>query len=82
MQGLSFSEAGGGLSSQTRDDPASPAVQGGFLTTGPEESLFFEVLIEFVTALLLFSVLVVWLQGMWDLRSLGREGTCTPDIGR
>ena len=31
--------------------------------------LFFKVLIEFVTALLLFYVLVFWLRGMWDLHS-------------
>ena len=39
-------------------------------------------LIEFVTVLLLFYVLVVWLQGMWDLSSLTRDPTCTPCPGR
>ena len=31
--------------------------------------LILKVFIEFVTILLLFYVLVLWLQGMWDLRS-------------
>ena len=42
----------------------------------------FKVFMEFVTILLLFYVLVVWLQGMWDLGSLTRDQTCTPCIGR
>ena len=39
---------------------------------------FFKVLIEFVTILFLFSVLVFWPGGMWDLRSLTRDQTGTP----
>ena len=42
----------------------------------------FKVLIEFVTILLLFYVLVFWLQGMWDLSSLTRDRTRTSCIGR
>ena len=42
----------------------------------------FKVFIEFVTILLLFYVLVFWLQGKWDLSSLTRDRTCTPCIGR
>ena len=38
--------------------------------------------IEFVTALLLFYVLVFWLQGMQNRSSLIRDQTCTPCIGR
>ena len=37
----------------------------------------FKVFIEFVTILLLFYVLVFWLQGMCDLNSLTRDWTCT-----
>ena len=33
----------------------------------------FKVFIEFVTVLLLFYVLVFWLQGMCDLNSLTRD---------
>ena len=40
-----------------------------------------KVFIEFVTILLLFYVLVVWLCSMWDLSSLTRDWTCTPCIG-
>ena len=42
----------------------------------------FKVFTEFVTTLLLFYVLVFWPQGMWDLGSLTRDGTCTPCTGR
>ena len=35
--------------------------------------LFFKVFIEIVAVLLLFYVLVFWLQGMWDLSSLIRD---------
>ena len=42
----------------------------------------FKVFIEFVTILHLFYVLVLWLQGMWDLSSLTRDQTCIPCIGR
>ena len=38
----------------------------------------FKSLYEFVTILLLFSVLVFWTQGMWDLRSLTRDQTQAP----
>ena len=37
----------------------------------------FKVFIEFVTILLLFYVLVLWLWGMGDLSSLTRDQTCT-----
>ena len=36
------------------------------------------VFTEFVTILLLFSVLVFWPGGMWDLSSLTRDRTSTP----
>ena len=39
---------------------------------------FFKVIIEFVTILLLFYVLVLWPRGMWDLSSPTRDQTCTP----
>jgi len=42
----------------------------------------FTVCIEFVTILLLFYALVFWPQGMWDLCSSTRDGTCTPCTGR
>ena len=42
----------------------------------------FKVFIEFVTILLLFYVLVFWLQGMWDLSFPTRDQTRTPCIGR
>ena len=42
----------------------------------------FKVFIELVTILLLFYALVFWLRGMWDLRSLTRDRTRTPCIGR
>ena len=43
----------------------------------------FKVFTEFVTILLLFYVLVFWLQGMWELSSPTRDQTCTPPcIGR
>ena len=35
----------------------------------------FKVFIEFVTILLLFYVLVFWMQGKWDLSSLTRDRT-------
>ena len=38
----------------------------------------FKVFVEFITILLLFHVLVLWLWGMWDLSSSAREGTHTP----
>ena len=41
-----------------------------------------KVFIEFVTALLLFYVMVLWPRGMWDLSSLTRDQTHTPCIGR
>ena len=37
----------------------------------------FKVLIEFVTMLFLFFVLVCWLQGMWHFSSLTRVQICT-----
>ena len=37
----------------------------------------FKVFIEFVTSLLLFYVLVLWLQGIWDISSLTRNETHT-----
>ena len=39
--------------------------------------IFFEVFIEFVTALLLFYVLVFGPQGLWGLSSPTRHRTCT-----
>ena len=42
----------------------------------------FKVFIEFVTVLFLFSVLVSWLQGVWDLSCPTRDGTHTLCIGR
>ena len=44
----------------------------------------FQAFIEFVTILLLFCVLVLWLPDMWDLRSLTRDQiliTCTGKQG-
>ena len=38
----------------------------------------FKVFIEFVTILLLFSVLAFWTRGMWDLSSSTRDWTCSP----
>ena len=38
----------------------------------------FKAFIEFVTGLLLFYVLVFWLQGMWDLSPLTGDQTHTP----
>ena len=43
--------------------------------------MFFKIFL-FVTILFLFYVLVFWPGGMWDLRSLTRDGTHTPCIGR
>ena len=40
----------------------------------------FKVFIESVTILLLFYVLVFWLQGMWDLSSPTRDQTHTPAL--
>ena len=40
----------------------------------------FNVFIEFVTTLLLFSVLVFWPRGMWDLSSLTRDQTISPTL--
>ena len=42
----------------------------------------FKVFIEFVAVLLLFYVVVFWPGGLWDLRSLTRDRTRTPCIGR
>ena len=42
----------------------------------------FKVFIEFATILLLFYVLVFWLQGMWDPSSRTRDQTRTPCTGR
>ena len=42
----------------------------------------FKVFIESVTILLLFYVLVFWLQAMWDLSSRTRDQTHTPRTGR
>ena len=57
-----------------------------------EEAFFFKdfffwcgsflVFIEFVTILLLFCVLVLWPWGIWNLSSLTRDWTWTPDTGR
>ena len=58
------------------------------LACGPYISLFFKslslfsIFIAFVTILLLFYVLVFWLQGMWDLSSPIRDAIHTPCIGR
>ena len=41
----------------------------------------FKSLYEFVTILLLFSVLVFWPQGVWDLCSLTRDQTRAPCLG-
>ena len=41
---------------------------------------FFKSSIEFITILLLFYVFWSW--GMWDPKSLTREWTCTPCIGK
>ena len=41
----------------------------------------FKSLYEFGTSWLLFSVLVFWPQGMWDLRSLTRDQTQAPCLG-
>ena len=38
----------------------------------------FKAFTEFVTILLLFSVLVLWPKGMWDLSFPTRDGTCNP----
>ena len=49
---------------------------------------FLDVVDHFLKSLLnfsqycLFYVLVFWLQGMWDLRSLTRDGPHTPCVGR
>ena len=43
---------------------------------------FFKVFIEFVTILLLFYILVFWLQNMWDLQSLTRDQIHTRCIRR
>ena len=40
----------------------------------------FNVFIESVTTLLLFSVLVFWPRGMWDLSSLTRDRTISPTL--
>ena len=58
--------------------PESPTLQGDSLLS---ESLG-RVLVEFVTALLLFSVWVFLLWDMWDLSSLIRYKTHSPCIGR
>ena len=42
----------------------------------------FKVFTEFVTMLILFYVLFYWPRGMWDFRSLTRDGTCIPYTGR
>ena len=42
----------------------------------------FKAFIEFVTILLLFCVLVLWLLDMWDLRSLTRDQTLIPCTGK
>ena len=42
----------------------------------------FKAFIEFVTMLLLFSVVVLWPKGMWDLSFPTRDGTCNPCIER
>ena len=44
--------------------------------------LIFIVFIKFVTVLLLFYVLVIWLQCMWDLRFPTGDRTHTPCVGR
>ena len=44
--------------------------------------IFFKVFIEFFTVLLLFYVLVFWLQGMWNLSCLTRNLTHIPCIRR
>ena len=41
---------------------------------------FFEIFIEFITILLLFYVLVFWLQGLWDLNFPTRDRSCTPAL--
>ena len=41
-----------------------------------------KVFIEFVTTLLLFYVLVSSQKGMWDVSSLTRDRTHTPDTGK
>ena len=38
----------------------------------------FKVFIEFITVFFLFSLLVFWHWGMWDLSYLARNQTCTP----
>ena len=42
----------------------------------------FKAFTEFVAILLLFCVLVLWLQDMWDLSSLTRDQTPIPCIGK
>ena len=42
--------------------------------------LFFSFFVEFVPVLLLIYVLVFWRQGIQDLSSSSRHGTCTPCI--
>ena len=42
----------------------------------------FKVFIELITTLLPISVLVFWLQGMWDLSSLTRDQTCASCLAR
>ena len=44
-------------------------------------AVFFKVLIEFVTILLLSYVLTFWPGGMWDLSSITRNRTCMSCIG-
>ena len=41
-----------------------------------------KIIIEFVTILFLFYVLVCWPQVMWELSTLTRDWTCTPCIGK
>ena len=43
---------------------------------------FLKSLLEFVTILLLFFVLISWPQGMWDLSSWTRDRTRAPCTGR
>ena len=57
------------LAPQPGIEPRPPQGKCQVLTTGqPGNSL-----LDFVTILLLFYVLVPWPQGMWDLRSLTRD---------
>ena len=70
----------GMLAPQPGIEPASPALEGGFLTTGPpgkNQRMFF----FFFSFFLSFNLLAT-LSDMWDLGSLTRDPFRVPCIGR